>query len=85
MACPPTATCSAHLHQFGCDADIVPHGQVSGDDVCLPGGVLIPLDGFFVGEQDILFAITIDIPQRKSVSDFNRIDLLFSPRKSMSS
>ena len=68
----------------GCDADIVPHGQVSGDDVFLPGGVLIPLDVFFVVEQDIPFAITIDIPQRKSASDFNRIDLLLSPNESSS-
>jgi len=59
------------------EADIVPLGKIAGDEVLLPAGILIPLDRLLVGEDDVGFAITIDIGQLESVTNVDLVD--FNP------
>lgn len=55
----------------GGDADVVTFGEAFGDDVFFPSGVLIPDDLVFIGEEDVRFAVALDICDGEAVADLD--------------
>ena len=62
------------------DADVVALGETAGDDVFFPGGVLIPLNRRFVGEDNVGLAVSVDIGELEAVADLDRVDRLLAPQ-----
>jgi hypothetical protein len=59
------------------DADVVLFGELLGNDVLFPGGVLIPDDEVFITKQDVSLRVSIDIRQSEPVANTDSgIDLL---------
>ena len=57
------------------NANVIPLGEITSDDMLGPTGVLVPLDRTLVGQHDIRLAVAIDIGDLQSVTDLDRINL----------
>ena len=57
----------------GRDADVVALGQIAGDDVFRPLGILIPLNRVLVGENDVRLPVTVHVGQLEAVADLDLV------------
>ena len=53
----------------GVDADVVVSGTPLNDDTFLPGRVLVPDDLVGVDDDDVLFAVVVDVGQHNGIAD----------------
>lgn len=63
------------------DANVITLGQIFGDHVLGPIGVLVPLDGFLVRQNDIRFSITVNVCHLETITDIDLVDFLGPPLK----
>ncbi len=62
---------------LGGDADVVAFGEIFADDVLCPRGVLVPLNRSLIGEENVGFAVAVDVCDRDAVTDADRgVDVL---------